>query len=152
MLRTVAAASMVTLALGCAGTRTQRSLPSRPFVLSELSAKPRLLNRAEIGCELLSLGPLALRYAGSGGTGGTAVLDLTVDSHGRVERVRLHRSSGERSADEALLRIAPVMRFVPGRMGHTAVPTRFTMPLSLDITEVPLPLPSSRFALRNGCG
>lgn len=148
MLRTVVLVLLAAVAPGCTALRSGRSEPIRTYVVSELSVAPKLLNLDEVRCEVLSLGPLALRYAGSGGT---AVLDLTVDSRGRVERVGLFRSSGREPVDRAALRVATVMRFSPGRLGRAAVPARFTLPLALDIQDAPLPLPPPHPGLRGAC-
>ena len=147
MLRTVVLLLLAALAPGCTALHPDRSQPTRTYVVSELSVEPKLLNSDEVRCEILSLGPLALRYAGSGGT---TVLDLTVDSRGRVARVRLHRSSGSDPVDRVALQIAPVMRFSPGLIGRSAVPTRFTLPLDLAIEDLPLPPPPMP-GFRNAC-
>ena len=149
MVRSMIVGSLVTLILGCATTRPQHHQSVRPYVVSELTEEPRLKNPADIRCEVLSLRPLALRYAGSGGS---AVLDITLDAGGRVERVRLYRSSGFPSLDQVALRIACAMRFSPGRIGRFAVAPRFTLPLELDIARVRVSLPPSRFEAGSGCG
>lgn len=148
MFREIALASLSVFALGCAGNRPHHIQHNRAYALSDLSVEPRLINRGELQCELLSLAPLALRYAGAGGT---AVLDLTINADGRVERVGLYRSSGTATVDNAALRIAPVMVFSPGRIGRVGVYTRFTLPLELEIQETPSSVPLSRSGPRSGC-
>ena len=148
MLRNLALASLMALAFGCAGTHRQKIEQSRTYALSDLTVKPKLINRGEVYCELLSLTPLALRHAG---TGGTTTLDLTINTHGRVERARLYRSSGMVTIDKAAFRIASMMRFSPGRVGGLNVPTRFALPLELAILETQSSLPRPRTGHRGGC-
>lgn len=151
-IRTAASTAFAVLVLGCAAQNRTATAPmpgaGRLYGLSELTSRPRLLNASEIGCELRSLRPLTLRYAASGGT---TTLDITLDPLGRVERVQVHQASGIPDIDAAATRVGERMRFEPGRVYGSAVRCRFTLPLSIHLSDAPALPRSPGSQLERGC-
>lgn len=152
MIRGILSSFICGLMLGCA-TASSTSLSGatgvdRTYRVSELTFEPKLLNGSEIGCALQSLRPLALRYAGASGT---TMLDLTLDLRGRVEQAKVYRASGSPAVDAAVLKVAERMRFAPGRIGRSPVRCRFTVPVTIRLSETPLIPDSPRRTTSAAC-
>ena len=96
---------------------------------SQDTVKPVVTNAAELRDEIYLRYPTMLRQAG---VGGTAVLWMLVDSTGRVTKVQLKRTSGNRQLDDLALSLTDKVQFVPARLAGkrismwTEVPFVFT--------------------------
>ncbi|HUO56994.1 MAG TPA: energy transducer TonB [bacterium] len=66
---------------------------------------------------------------------GLVLLRVSVDSKGDVFQVRLLKSSGFPSLDEAALGAVPKWRFKPARMGGIAVSTEVDVPISFQLED-----------------
>lgn len=113
----LAASGLVTLLMlsGC-GTRRSPSYDSPPV----------LANREEITA--------AMRAVGAG-LEARVVLLVRVDSKGRVEGVRVGRSSGNDELDNAAMWIGEQMRFDPARYEGAAVAALIEIPITFDVVS-----------------
>jgi len=87
---------------------------------------PALANSAEVTRAINAFYPPALKAAG---IGGTVLVAVTVDERGIVTERSVASSSGSRLLDEAALRVAERMRFVPATTGGMPVRARAVVPI-----------------------
>ena len=83
--------------------------PSRPY-FTPYTKKPELANRADVARALVQNYPPDLRAQG---VGGTVQVWLFLNQDGAVERALLKQGSNTPQLDEAALRVARMMLFVP---------------------------------------
>ena len=92
-----------------------------------VSIMPALLNAAEVRRALERNYPVALRDAG---IGGKTMLWVYIDEAGKVVRAEVKESSGQRTLDDAALRVAPMMRFSPARIREAGVKVVVAVPVA----------------------
>ncbi len=82
------------------------------------------------------------------GVADTTVVEMLVDTLGRVEDVRVGVSSGDETVDRAALRVARVHRFEPARNRGNAVPVRVSLSISFEprLCDFP-PMPDRLFMM-----
>lgn len=88
---------------------------------------PSILNRTEIVAAMNAEYPPLLRGAG---IGGSVVVYMFVNELGKLEEVRLHKSSGHRALDEAALAVAELYEFSPARNRDEPVPVWVQFPIT----------------------
>jgi protein TonB len=93
-------------------------------------AAPQLTNRQEVGEALEASYPPALRDAG---VSGRAEIWVRIGTDGLVERVAIHRSSGDAALDEAALAVGRVMRFTPASNRGRVVPVWVSIPITFQV-------------------
>jgi TonB family protein len=91
---------------------------------------PRILNRQEVAESLQREYPPSLRDAG---IGGTVKVYYYIDAEGKVEDVRIDKSSGHPALDDAALKVARVMRFVPAMNRDEKVPVWVSFPITFAV-------------------
>jgi TonB family protein len=77
-----------------------------------MTVRPMLMNASEVSSAMSREYPPVLRDAG---IGGVPLLWLHIDETGAVDGTRIHESSGYGALDEAAMRVARAMRFVPAQ-------------------------------------
>jgi TonB family protein len=87
---------------------------------------PILINRDEIAAATPSVGA---------GAETRVVLQLRVDAEGRVQDVRIARSSGDADVDEAALWLGNQMRFQPAQLAGAPVAAAVLVPLRFDVVR-----------------
>ena len=88
---------------------------------------PDLLNEREVQLALEREYPPTLKEAGIGGTG---IVQVLIDAEGEVQRVILSNPTGHEGLDDAVLRVARLMRFSSGRDQGEPVPVWIAVPIS----------------------
>lgn len=104
-------------------------------LMTPMTVRPRLLNRAEVERALLRAWPRMLREAG---VGGTPTVWFQIDADGTVLRTELHESSNVAGLDAAALEVASVMRFAPAMNRDQYVRVWVSVPIRFE-TRYPLP-------------
>ena len=99
--------------------------PAEPH-FTPYTAKPELVNRADVSRALVRNYPPSLRDAGGGGTVLTWVL---VDETGAIADAQVKTSSGNPELDKAALAVARVMQFTPARNRDQVVPVWIALPI-----------------------
>ncbi|MFA6316762.1 MAG: TonB family protein [Elusimicrobiota bacterium] len=94
-----------------------------------ITAMPRLLNLRELAAVLRRSYP---RGEKSAGRQGTVVLDLELDSEGRVTSAAVAGSSGP-AFDSAALEVARLLRYAPARVGRLAVASKIRQPIAFKL-------------------
>ncbi|HYW08437.1 MAG TPA: energy transducer TonB, partial [Longimicrobium sp.] len=98
------------------------------LTVADVDEAPKLRNDDDIRRMLERGYPIFLRDAG---VGGTVMLQLVIDSDGRVEEDRIEVVSSDHELfTEAALRVAPRLRFRPARLGGQRVRVLARMPLT----------------------
>lgn len=133
-----AAETRVLEVLGLPGV--QQELRLRPVMVSDTppavrieprhtqyTLAPQLRNSEDIMERMAQLYPPLLRNAG---IGGTATLWVYVNRTGGAQLVEVARSSGHQALDEAALKVAESMRFVPAQYGTDVVPAWIQVPVT----------------------
>src|SRR5512135_260552 len=69
------------------------------------------------------------------GLEGRVVLRLRVSAEGRVEEAKLYQGSGQAILDDAALRFAESLQFVPARRGGTPIPTNVLLPIRYRLVD-----------------
>jgi TonB family protein len=87
---------------------------------------PTLANASEVARAIKDFYPPVLKAAG---IGGTVLVAVAVDERGIVTERSVSSSSGSRLLDEAALRVAERMRFVPATTGGNPVRARAVVPI-----------------------
>lgn len=95
-------------------------------VFTPMTVAPELANREVVGQALKQHYPPMLRDAG---IGGRPTVWLYIDATGIVQQVRLEKSSGHPSLDEAALRVGAIMEFTPARNRDDAVAVWVELPI-----------------------
>lgn len=108
------------------GTGAQTAEPGRVYDVTEVTAKPELINRATVARALEENYPAGLRDAGARGTVSVRML-IGID--GRTSSHVVTRSA-EPGFNAAALAVMRVMRFSPGRVGGVPVPVRVELPVT----------------------
>ena len=93
---------------------------------------PSILNRSEIVAAMNAEYPPLLREAG---IGGTVIVYVFVNELGRLEEVRLQRSSGHRALDEAALAVAGQFEFSAALNQDEPVPVWVMFPITFQAPD-----------------
>ncbi len=99
--------------------------------------KPVLLNRNQVEAAIVrivhQLNPIVRQMnealARAQGVGGTADVDIFIDTNGAVLNALIRKSSGNRDLDDQALNIARMMRFSPARNGESPVAVWIEVPI-----------------------
>jgi TonB family protein len=95
-------------------------------VFTPMTVAPELANREVVGQALQQHYPPMLRDAG---IGGRPTAWFYIDATGTVQQVRLEKSSGHPSLDEAALRVGHLMQFTPARLRDKPVAVWVELPI-----------------------
>lgn len=98
-------------------------------VLMPFTTAPRATNVAEVRRALEEAYPRLLRDAG---IGGVVEVWLFIDTEGRVQEVRVARTSGHPRLDQAALDVAPTYRFTPAMNRDEVVPVWVSIPIRFE--------------------
>jgi TonB family protein len=82
-------------------------------VFTPMSVAPRMLNRDTVAAAVKRAYPQPMREAG---IGGTTVVWLLLDDHGRAVKFQVQKSSGYPALDQAAIKVVPSMRFSAAEM------------------------------------
>lgn len=91
---------------------------------------PRILNRDEVATALQREYPPLLRDAG---IGGRVIVYFFIDAEGRVQEVRVDKSSGHPALDAAALNVGRAMRFAPAMNRDKKVPVWVSFPITFTV-------------------
>src|SRR5690606_36437190 len=152
----LAAVLLVIGAVSCDPVRVSNvpeSVPTPPATIQEspplapMTKAPELTNREEVARALVAYYPPLVRDAG---IGGTATVNMFIDTEGTVQRVMLGRSSGYPSRDEAALAVAGRMKWTPALLhdGTVAVWVEIPIEFNADNPADGAPSPSRARVLR----
>src|SRR5690606_8264822 len=152
----LAAVLLVIGAVSCDPVRVSNvpeSVPTAPATIQEsptltpMTKAPELTNREEVARALVAYYPPLVRDAGNGGT---ATVNMFIDTEGTVQRVMLGRSSGYPSLDEAALAVAGRMKWTPALLhdGTVAVWVEIPIEFNADNPADGAPSPSRARVLR----
>jgi protein TonB len=111
---------------GVSSVEPDRNTPS----FTPHTIKPKLVNEAEVQRALVREYPPILRDSG---IGGQVVVWLFIDAEGRVENAKVDRSSGYAQLDEAALKVAKVMKFLPAQNRDLKVPVWVSIPVTFRV-------------------
>jgi TonB family protein len=113
-----------------------RPLSEAPVQVA-FTQKPVLLNRNQVEAAIVrivhQLNPIVRQMnealARAQGVGGTADVDIFIDTNGAVLNALIRKSSGNRDLDDQALNIARMMRFSPARNGESPVAVWIEVPI-----------------------
>ena len=111
---------------------TQPPIPLGPGepTFTPMTARPEIINVAEIEQALMSQYPPILRVAG---IGGVVTVWFFVSEEGRVLDRRVAQSSGQARLDEAALNVADVFQFTPALNEEQPVSVWIQIPLTFQV-------------------
>jgi protein TonB len=91
---------------------------------------PDLRNRDEVGRALQREYPSLLRDAG---VGGSVEVWIFLDEQGSVQNVQVNATSGQKTLDDAALRVAQIMEFSPAMNRDKPVPVWVKIPITFQV-------------------